>query len=51
MQIPIFLDTIEVIGPRQRSDLFIKYHTEPITLQSPYNTILFINTNYLLFIY
>lgn len=28
MQICIFLDTIEGIGLRQRSDLFIKYHTE-----------------------
>lgn len=31
MQIPIFLDTIEVIGSRQRSDLFIKYHIEYYT--------------------
>lgn len=31
MQICIFLDTIEGIGLRQRSDLFIKYHTEHYT--------------------
>lgn len=36
MQIPIFLDTIEGIGLRQRSDLLIEYHTEYYTLVGLY---------------